>query len=66
MQGTVKWFDSGKGYGFITGEDGKDAFIHQTAILMNGYRVLEVGQKVNYETEMQSKGLAAVNVTAEE
>ena len=44
--GTVRWFDPVKGYGFIVGDDGKDAFVHQSNILKKGFRALEVGQRV--------------------
>lgn len=60
--GTVKWFDSQKGYGFIIGDDGVDCFVHQSAILMKGFRYLEVGQKVRYQIEEAEKGNKAVNV----
>ncbi len=51
-QGTVKWFNSEKGYGFITpDEGGGDVFVHHTAINTTGYRTLEEGQKVNFEIE---------------
>ena len=47
--GTVKWFNSTKGFGFITGEDNKDIFVHQSAIQQEGFRTLEEGQKVSYD-----------------
>lgn len=62
QKGTVKWFDPVKGYGFIAGDDGKDAFVHQSNILMKGFRVLEVGQKVSYQIESTEKGNKAINV----
>lgn len=62
QKGTVKWFDPVKGYGFIAGDDGKDAFVHQSNILMKGFRVLEVGQRVSYQTESTEKGNKAINV----
>ena len=62
--GTVKWFNADKGFGFITPEDGgKDLFVHQTAIQADGYRSLDEGAKVQYETEAGDKGPKAVNVT---
>ena len=63
-KGTVKWFNAEKGYGFITGEDGADVFVHFSAIQTDGYRTLEEGQKVEFEEEMdERKGkLRAVNV----
>lgn len=63
--GTVKWFDAVKGYGFIVGDDGKDIFVHQSNILMKGFRVLEVGQRVSYQIEPTEKGNKAINVVVE-
>lgn len=65
QNGTVKWFDAVKGYGFIAGDDGKDAFVHQSNILMKGFRVLEVGQRVCYQIEPTEKGNKAINVVVE-
>lgn len=63
-QGTVKWFNSEKGYGFITpDEGGGDVFVHHTAINTTGYRTLEEGQKVNFEIEQSDKGPQATGVT---
>ncbi|MBN9609489.1 MAG: cold-shock protein [Actinobacteria bacterium 69-20] len=63
-QGTVKWFNSEKGYGFITpDEGGGDVFVHHTAINTTGYRTLEEGQKVNFEIEQSDKGPQATSVT---
>ena len=62
QKGTVKWFDAVKGYGFIAGDDGKDIFVHQSNILMNGFRALEVGQRVSYQIEPTEKGNKAINV----
>jgi CspA family cold shock protein len=63
MTGTVKWFDSKKGFGFITPDDGsEDVFCHHTAIRMKGYRQLETGAAVEYETEPTAKGSKAVNI----
>ena len=63
--GTVKWFSDEKGYGFITPDDGsKDVFVHQTAILGEGFRTLSEGSKVTYETEDSDKGPKAANVQA--
>nr|WP_274377395.1 MULTISPECIES: cold-shock protein [Marinitoga] len=64
MKGKVKWFDAKKGYGFISGEDGKDVFVHFTAITMDGFKTLEEGQEVEYEVQENEKGLQAVNVRA--
>ena len=60
--GTVKWFNPVRGYGFITGDDGKDVFVHQSDILMKGFRFLEVGQKVIYQIKPTEKGTRAVKV----
>ncbi len=61
--GTVKWFNSEKGYGFISQPDGgADVFVHHSAIQMNGYRVLEEGQAVEFEVEQGPKGLMAKDV----
>ena len=62
--GTVKWFNAEKGFGFIAQDDGgADVFVHFSAIAGNGYRSLEEGQKVDYETTQGPKGLQASNVT---
>ena len=63
--GTVKWFCPMRGYGFIAGDDGSDAFVHHSNILMKGFRFLETGQKVRYQTEMEEKGIKAINVILE-
>jgi CspA family cold shock protein len=61
--GTVKWFSPEKGYGFITPDDGgKDVFCHFSAILGEGYRNLQEGQKVEYEVTQGQKGPQAANV----
>ncbi len=60
--GTVKWFNSEKGYGFIAQADGSDVFVHHSAIQMNGYRTLEEGQSVEFELKEGPKGLQAVDV----
>jgi CspA family cold shock protein len=61
--GTVKWFNPDKGFGFITPEDGsKDLFVHHSAIDGDGYRSLDEGQKVSYETQPSDKGPKAANV----
>lgn len=64
--GTVKWFNATKGYGFIGRDDnnGDDVFVHFSAIMMEGYRSLKQGQKVEFEIEQGPKGLQAANVTA--
>jgi CspA family cold shock protein len=63
QKGKVKWFNADKGFGFITGEDGKDVFVHFKSINGEGYRSLEDGQEVEYEVEETEKGLQARNVT---
>ncbi len=60
--GTVKWFNSEKGYGFIQQDDGTDIFVHHSAIEMDGYRTLREGQAVEFEVTQGDKGLAATNV----
>jgi CspA family cold shock protein len=61
--GTVKWFSDEKGFGFITPEDnGKDLFVHHTAIVSEGFRSLAEGAKVTYDPESGAKGPQAVNV----
>ena len=60
--GTVKWFNSEKGYGFIQQENGPDVFVHHTAIDMEGYRALEEGQTVSFEITNGPKGLLAAEV----
>ncbi len=63
--GTVKWFSDEKGYGFITPDDqGKDLFVHFSAISGNGFRTLAEGTKVSYEAEQGPKGPNAANVQA--
>ena len=61
--GTVKWFNETKGYGFITPEDGgKDVFVHHSAIKGSGFKTLAEGQQVSFDVEQTPKGLAAANV----
>ncbi|HEX5635816.1 MAG TPA: cold-shock protein [Gammaproteobacteria bacterium] len=63
--GTVKWFDAGKGYGFITPEDGsKDLFVHHSEIQTDGYATLNDGQKVQYVVGQGQKGPCATKVVA--
>ncbi len=62
MTGTVKWFNAEKGFGFITGEDGKDVFVHFSAIAMDGYKTLAEGDQVSFEVTEGEKGLQASNV----
>ena len=62
MQGRVKWFNSGKGYGFIECEDGTDVFVHYSAIMEEGYKSLDEGQMVEFEVTPGKRGLQADNV----
>ncbi len=62
MNGTVKWFNEQKGFGFITQEDGPDVFIHYSAIQGEGFKTLEEGQSVEFEITEGPKGPQAVNV----
>jgi len=63
IQGTVKWFNSGKGYGFIAREGGEDVFVHYSAITGDGFRNLEEGQRVEFNIVQGPKGLQAASVT---
>ncbi len=63
-QGTVKWFNATKGYGFITRSGGDDVFVHYSAIESEGYKTLNEGQKVEFMLIQGPKGLAASNVMA--
>lgn len=62
MNGTVKWFNSDKGFGFITGEDGRDVFAHYSQINSDGFRTLEEGQSVTFEVAQGPKGPQAENI----
>ena len=62
MTGKVKWFNAEKGYGFITSDEGKDIFVHYSAIQADGFRSLEEGQKVSFEIVESDRGQQAVNV----
>ena len=61
-QGTVKWFNDSKGFGFISQEGGEDVFVHHTAIQMDGSRSLTEGERVEFEVTKGPKGLQAQNV----
>ena len=64
-KGTVKWFNAEKGYGFITGEDGNDVFVHFSAIVSDGFKTLNENQNVTFDVEADPKNpsrLRAVNV----
>ncbi|MGL4821370.1 MAG: cold-shock protein [Bacilli bacterium] len=63
LTGTVKWFNSEKGFGFIEREDGDDVFVHFSAIQVDGFKTLEEGQKVNFEITQGPRGAQAENVT---
>ncbi|KHO13746.1 csp2 protein product [Latilactobacillus curvatus] len=60
--GTVKWFNADKGFGFITGEDGKDVFAHFSAIQGDGYKSLDEGQAVSFDVEDSDRGPQATNI----
>ncbi|MEJ2068590.1 MAG: cold-shock protein [Anaerolineae bacterium] len=60
--GTVKWFNAGKGYGFIAREAGEDVFVHHSAIEEEGFRSLDEGQQVEFNVEQGPKGLQATHV----
>jgi CspA family cold shock protein len=62
QQGTVKWFNADKGFGFITGQDGKDVFVHFSAIQGDGYKTLDEGQAVSFDVEQSDRGPQATNV----
>ncbi len=62
-QGKVKWFNSQKGYGFITTDEGEDVFVHYSAIAGSGFRTLDEGQRVTFEVTQGPKGLQAANVS---
>ena len=61
--GTVKWFNNAKGYGFISRASGEDVFVHHTAIVSEGFRTLNEGERVSFEVVTGPKGLQARNVT---
>lgn len=62
-KGTVKWFNAEKGYGFITDQDGKDVFVHFSAINGEGFKSLDEGQAVSYDVQQGPRGMQAANVT---
>ena len=65
QEGTVKWFNADKGFGFISPADGgEDLFVHFSAIASSGYKSLDEGQKVGFDVEPGKKGMQAANVTA--
>ncbi|ASB95843.1 cold shock protein [Streptococcus equi subsp. zooepidemicus Sz35] len=62
-QGTVKWFNAEKGFGFISTENGQDVFAHFSAIQSDGFRSLDEGQRVTFDVEDGQRGPQAVNIT---
>lgn len=62
MTGTVKWFNTQKGYGFIVGNDGLDYFAHQTQIRKGGFRTIDAGDVVEFDIRSEERGLAAVDI----
>ena len=61
-QGTVKWFNDNKGFGFISCDDGSEAFVHHTSIQADGFKSLAEGEAVSFDTENGPKGSKAINV----
>jgi len=64
LEGTVKWFNDSKGFGFIEQDGGQDVFVHHTAIQAQGFKSLEEGQRVSFEVVEGAKGPSAANVSA--
>ncbi len=64
MTGTVKWFNSEKGFGFITSDEGKDVFAHHTQIQKSGFKTLEEGEKVSFDEVQGQKGPQAQNIVS--
>ncbi|HHI87671.1 MAG TPA: cold shock domain-containing protein [Candidatus Cloacimonetes bacterium] len=62
MKGKTKWFSKNKGYGFITGDDGKEYFVHWRSIESGGYRTLAENEEVEFEASETEKGVQATNV----
>ena len=65
QQGTVKWFNAKKGYGFISDAEGNDVFVHFSAIVSDGFKTLNEGQSVTFDIEDGPRGLQAKNVVAQ-
>ena len=63
MKGSVKWFNAKKGFGFISDEEGNDVFVHFSALQMDGFKVLDEGDEVEFEVIDGEKGPQAANVT---
>ncbi|KDR94209.1 cold shock protein (beta-ribbon, CspA family) [Peptoclostridium litorale DSM 5388] len=64
MNGTVKWFNADKGFGFITGEDGVDVFAHFSQIQKDGFKTLEEGERVTFDLAQGAKGPQAENIVS--
>ncbi|MDO4772877.1 MAG: cold-shock protein [Bacillota bacterium] len=64
MEGTVKWFNAEKGYGFITGDDGNDVFAHYSQIQKEGFKTLDEGEKVSFDVVAGPKGPQAENIAS--
>ena len=62
MKGTVKWFNAKKGFGFISDENGNDVFVHSSALQMDGFKVLDEGEEVEFDVVNGEKGPQASNV----
>lgn len=63
MNGTVKWFNAKKGFGFISDEEGNDVFVHYSGLNMEGFKSLDEGQQVEFDVVQGAKGPQATNVT---
>ena len=63
VEGTIKWFNEKKGYGFIQQDNGQDIFVHYSSIEGDGFKTLSEGQRVKFEIEEGAKGPKAINVT---
>lgn len=63
MKGKVKWFSKSKGYGFISGEDGQEYFVHWRSLMGEGYKILQEADEVEFDVEDTEKGVQAINVT---
>ena len=66
ISGTVKWFNTSKGFGFILTDDGQEVFVHYSDIISDGFRNLSEGEKVTFKTVDNGKGLRAIEVTKSE